>query len=77
MSVKFLELFTKIDSAEDCPLGVDLLLWDGCDFSIDYADVEPDTGCYYFANGTEGIAYFEIPSQVECALALGDGESES
>lgn len=30
-----------------------LLIWDGCDFSIDYLDVSPDTGSLYFANGSK------------------------
>jgi hypothetical protein len=70
----FLSMFTDIDSAEDCPYGTDLLLWDGCDFNIDYVDVDVDTGTSYFANGSQAIAYLELPQQELTAALLGDGE---
>jgi hypothetical protein len=49
-----------IDSPEDIEsnyVGVDILVWDGCDWHIDYVDFCPDTGTYYMANGTEAEAW--------------------
>ncbi|WAX23108.1 hypothetical protein pA_gene0067 [Vibrio phage 13VT501A] len=71
----WLSMFEKIESAEDCPCGIDLVVWDGCDFHIDYVDIDADTGAFYFANGTEGIAFFELPKKDSAALHLGDGKS--
>ena len=70
----FLGMFKQINSAEDCPYGRDLLVWDGCDFHQDYIDVDMNTGYGYFANGTDGIAYIELPDQDLCEGILGDGE---
>jgi hypothetical protein len=38
-------------------LGVELILWDGCDFVIDYIDVEPEYGTAFFVNGTVATHY--------------------
>lgn len=48
----------KIDSAEDINNGgAELVLWDGCQFHIDYVDCEVDFGTSFFANGTEATHY--------------------
>ncbi len=70
----FLAMFESIEAAEDCPVGTELLLWDGCDFHIDYVETDVDTGCCYFANGGSGIAYIELPDQPRAMAILGDGE---
>ena len=70
----FFKIFTKIDSYEDCPVGVNLLVWDGCDYHFDYVDVDVDTGVHYAANGTEFCAYYELPDQSESIENLGSGE---
>lgn len=70
----FFNLFTKIESYEDCPTGIDILCWDGCDYFTEYVDYDVDRGVSYPANGQEFIAYFELPSQVESMDSLGDGE---
>lgn len=46
-----------VDSAEDLPMEQEVLCWDGCEFSIDYADMDPDSGTHYMANGTEVESY--------------------
>lgn len=46
-----------VDTAEDLPMQQEVLCWDGCEFSIDYADMDSDSGTHYMANGTEIEAY--------------------
>jgi hypothetical protein len=33
-------------------------LFDGFDYSIDYVDIDADTGAYYFANGASHITHY-------------------
>jgi hypothetical protein len=70
----FLSLFTSIESAEECPCGVELLVWDGADYHTDYVDIEVNYGNKYFANGTQGIAYMVLPYQEVSMNALGSEE---
>lgn len=52
--------WVEIDSAEDVEsalVGDELILWDGCDFAIDYVETEVDYGTSFFANGTEATHY--------------------
>lgn len=52
--------WVEIDSAEDVEnalVGDDLILWDGCNFAIDYVETEVEFGTSFFANGTEATHY--------------------
>jgi hypothetical protein len=52
--------WVEIDSAEDVEnalVGDELILWDGCDFAIDYVETEVECGTSFFANGTEATHY--------------------
>jgi hypothetical protein len=49
----------KIDGAQDIPHDTEVLLWDGCDYSIDYVECNPDDCTEYFANGTEGATHYK------------------
>lgn len=49
----------EIDSAEDVDSDTEVLLWDGCDHSIDYVDVCAETGRCYFANGSTDITHYK------------------
>jgi hypothetical protein len=51
------EEWVLVDSPEDLPIGEEVLCWDGCDYSLDYADMCGDTGAHYMANGTQVEAY--------------------
>lgn len=53
----FIVEWVEIDSAEDAPSDGDLVLWDGCDLSIDYVETEVDFGTSFFANGT-GVTHY-------------------
>lgn len=51
----------KIDSPEDInPKSDDLLIWDGCQYHIDYVDFCPERGVQFMANGTEPVSYMEL-----------------
>ena len=51
-----------VDSPEDIHIkGQEILVWDGCDWSIDYVECCVDSGVDYMANGTEVVAYAELP----------------
>ena len=69
----FLGMFEKASTAEDCPVGVELLVWDGCDFHLDYVEICGDTGGKYFANKTSPVSYIQLPDGVEAFKYLGDG----
>ena len=48
----------EIDTPEDIsPKGVEVLVWDGCDYAIDFVEVCVDTGTFYMANGTVPTHY--------------------
>ena len=52
--------WVEIGSAEDVEselVGDELILWDGCDFAIDYVEIEVDFGVSFFANVTEATHY--------------------
>ena len=59
MTIK-IEDMIEIENIEDIPLGKDVLVYDGCDFSIDYVDVCTDSGRSYWANGSEATHYAEL-----------------
>lgn len=40
----FLGMFKAIESPEDCPVGVELLIWDGCNYHLDYVEHDPELG---------------------------------
>ncbi len=52
----------KIDSAEDVRCDHEVLLWDGCDFHLDYVEYDTETGTHFFSNGTEATHYVLITS---------------
>lgn len=58
----------EIDTPEDVDCDTEVLLWDGCEWSIDYVDVDVDTGVYYFANGASEITHYSLITK-----PLGDG----
>ncbi len=47
----------EIENPEDAPAGDPLVLWDGCDLSVDFTDTEVDYGTTFFSNGTEATHY--------------------
>ena len=55
----------EIDSAEDVDCDVEVLLWDGCDHSIDYVETDIDTGVAYFANGAKEITHYKLLDEPE------------
>ncbi|TOJ96080.1 hypothetical protein [Vibrio parahaemolyticus] len=55
----------KVDSPEEIGIvGEEILVWDGCDWSIDYVDCCPETGAYYMANNTDVEAYLPLPEKL-------------
>lgn len=51
----------SVESPEDIMIqGEEILIWDGCDFHIDYVDVCPEYGHAYMANGTEPTHYAKL-----------------
>ncbi|MCY9874021.1 hypothetical protein [Vibrio barjaei] len=53
---------TIVDSPEDISIvGEDILVNDGCDWSIDHVEHCPDRGVNYMANNTEVEAYMPLP----------------
>ena len=47
----------SVDTPEDMPIGEEVLCWDGCQYHLDYADMDADTGAHYMANGTDVESY--------------------
>ena len=60
------------DLAHDVDCGVDILFHDGCDYSIDYVEVEAEFGTYFLANGTEPEQYCELHDSMLIELNGGD-----
>ncbi len=55
-----------IESIEDITtIGEEILIWDGCDYEIDYMDVCPDMGFNYMANGTEPVSWMPLIKPIE------------
>lgn len=52
--------WVEIDSAEDVQTSDEILLWDGCDYHIDYAEYCPESGMWYFANLTSGATHYKL-----------------
>jgi len=48
-----------IDGPEDIPHGEEVLLWDGCDYHLDYVESDPEYGIDYFANGASEITHYK------------------
>lgn len=60
-----------IDSAEDIDnkyQGEPVLCFDGCDISIDFTDIDVDTGVTYMSNGTEVTHWMPLPPPPSKAL---------
>lgn len=58
----------EIENPEDAPAGDTLVLWDGCDLSVDFTDTEVDYGTTFFSNGTKATHYLAnltLPPQSE------------
>ncbi|MCP5005789.1 MAG: hypothetical protein GY941_17910 [Planctomycetes bacterium] len=58
MSFKLNLVFQEMETPEDIECGEDVMLFDGYDYSIDYVDIDADTGVYYFANGANHITHY-------------------
>lgn len=50
----------EIDTPEDVDCDTEVLLWDGCDYHIDYVDVDIDTGVVFFANGPKEATHYKL-----------------
>lgn len=51
-----------VESIEDISVvGEEILVWDGCDWHIDYVEVCPEWGHHYMANGTEVEQWMPLP----------------
>lgn len=51
-----------VESIEDISVvGDEILVWDGCDWHIDYVEVCPEYGHHYMANGTEVEQWMPLP----------------
>lgn len=45
---------------------VQVLTWNGCDFGIDYCDIEVDFGTVFFANDPDNtITHWKVPKVPE------------
>lgn len=72
---KFFELFEKVESWDDLPVGTNLIIWDGCGYQIACFDIDVDFGQVYSPDGLDmPLAYFELPCCDESMDVLGDGE---
>lgn len=61
MKIEMIEV-SSVDDIE--PVGEELLIWDGCDYHIDYVDINADDGTHFMANNTDPIAYRELGTAV-------------
>ncbi|WP_210499287.1 hypothetical protein [Vibrio crassostreae] len=53
--------FTKIDTYEDCPCDVDLVVWTGDSWETEHVTMCGETGTHYPANGIEFTHYARLP----------------
>lgn len=53
--------FTKIETYEDCPVGVMMVVWTGDSWETEYVVTCSDTGVYYPANGVSFTHYATLP----------------
>ena len=53
--------FIGIETYEDCPVGVMLVVWTGDDWATEYVDICTDTGTHYPANGVHFTHYSALP----------------
>ena len=52
---------TEVESVEDIEIkGEEILVWDGCDFHIDYVECCVDTGDSYMANSTNPTHWMKL-----------------
>lgn len=58
-----ISLMEKIETYEDCPCDVKLLVWTGDSFEVEYVDMECEYGTYYPANGVEFTHYMVLPNE--------------
>ncbi|MFV8385075.1 hypothetical protein ACNO5E_13380 [Vibrio parahaemolyticus] len=54
--------FTKIETYEDCPCDVDLVVWTGDSWETEYVTMDAETGDFYPANGIEFTHYAKLPN---------------
>lgn len=57
--------FTEIDTYEDCPCDVELLVFTGDSFEVEYVTMDAETGAFYPANGIQFSHYLECPEVKE------------
>lgn len=57
--------FTEIQTYEDCPSDVELLVWTGDSFDIEIVAMCGETGNFYPENGIEFVAFTELPDRDE------------
>lgn len=55
--------FNEIQSYEDCPADVELLVWTGDSFAIEIVAMCGDKGNFYPENGIEFVAFAELPDR--------------
>jgi hypothetical protein len=55
----------EIDTPEDVDCDTEVLLFDGCEFSIDYVDIDIEVGTAFFANGATGITHYKLLDKPE------------
>lgn len=53
--------FTKIETYEDCPCDVQMVVWTGDSWETEYVTMCGDTGTHYPANGIEFTHYATLP----------------
>lgn len=63
----------KVFSIDDIDVfGVDILVWDGCQWHIDYIDICAETGALCSANNNEIEAYALLPDAPEMDCLEGE-----
>lgn len=56
----------EVDSPEDIHIkGQEILVWDGCEWTIDFVEHCADSGVDYMANNTEVVAFLPLPEDFE------------
>ncbi len=48
----------EIESAEDVDCDCEVLIYDGCDYYLDFVDIDTETGAVFFANGTSQATHY-------------------
>ena len=52
----------SVETPDDIDVFEDILCFDGCEASIDYVEVCPNTGAHYMANDTPVTHYQRLPT---------------